>query len=42
MQNFQLNIDQVWNFQQKSPNLSPYENNVAEVISPIIGLLKTS
>lgn len=31
---FNLNIDQVWTFQQKIPNQSPYENNVTEVLSP--------
>lgn len=31
---FNLNIDQVWTFQQKIPNQSPSENNVTEVLSP--------
>jgi len=38
MQHFHLNIDQVWTFQQKIPNQSPYANNVTEVFSRNAGL----
>lgn len=42
MQHFQLHVDQLWTFQQKSPNQSAYENNVTEVIGSNTGHLKTS